>query len=216
MKYIKKFNESNIAYLCLKYIDQCNSNKDNISSGSLSYTINNNIVSVDGTLSLNIDLYEIPFNIAEVNSIFLSGNIKTLKNSPRIVHFSFNIGGCRNITSFLNGPDRVGGFIHLGILQIDSFVDMPRPLKDNYQITTSNYDTQKLFRIILKPKILGSNREENGYYIVDNEVCDNIEIFNDFDPIRPNNEFSLSRLNAYLTFIGKANIIELEGWKNID
>lgn len=216
MKYIKRFFESNVSDLCIKYIDEYNStygdyiNRSSITTGNLSYTIKNDIVDIKGTVSLDIDLDEIPFNISEVSSIFLNGNIKTLKNTPRIVKFSFNIGGCKNITSFENGPDRVGAFIHLGDLLIDSFVDIPRPIKQNYQITSSNYSLRELFKIILKPK------SEQGYFIVDDEVCDNIEIFNECDPIRSNNEYSLSRLNDYFSLIGKNNITKLEYWKNID
>lgn len=54
---------------------------------------------------------------------------------------------------------------------------------DEYQVTTSDMYLSKLLSVILKPKYNSSGRE-SGYYTVDNEVCDNIEVFTDFDPIR--------------------------------
>lgn len=222
MKYLRAFNENveSVESLCKKYIDDYiyygeYTHRKSMEKGDLSYSINSDdTVNINGQITLNVD-DKIPFKINRISTLFLKGDIKTLDNSPNEVTFAFNIGGCRNITSFENGAKRIGTFFHLGGLKIDNFTDLPRPLKEEYQITTSDMYMRELFSVIFKPKYTSSGKE-NGYYIIDNEVCDNIEIFTDFDPIRPNNEYSLSRLNQYFEQIGHRPIKELKYWKNID
>jgi hypothetical protein len=184
----------------------------------LSYEINDDdSVTINGVTSLSLNAIngEIPIKIDIVNTLFLH-NAKTLENSPNQVNFAFNISDCKNITSLKNGPKRIGKFLHLGSLYIDDFSDLPRPIEEGYLVTTNNMYMGCLLSIILKPRYTTSGRKESGYFKVDNEVCDNIELFTDYDPIRPNHEYSLSRLNQYLDAIGQNQIDELEYWKNID
>jgi hypothetical protein len=91
--------------LCIKYID--NHNKSRINDGTLSYTIDGGYVNVIGQLSIDFyDLDEIPIRFGKVDgSMFLRGDIITLKNSPKEVSHAFNIMGCNKLTSLEGGPE---------------------------------------------------------------------------------------------------------------
>lgn len=216
MKHLKIFenfnNVQNIEQLCKTYIDSNTANKKRINEGTLSYEINNNIVDVVGTLTLDLEnLDEIPFKLGTVNdTIFIKGDILSLKNSPREVKFAFNIGACNNITSLIDGPEYVGGFYHLNSLKIDNFSGIAKPLKTDYTMTTRSYDSWNISNVLR----LFLPERERDYFLIDHKAYDDMEWFSYYDPIR-GNEIVIDKLNTFLEDIGRNPVKEVKGYKSI-
>ena len=219
MIYLRKFNENNndLLELCKIYIDSNNK----IEPGGLTYSIDNRgFVNVDcgsTNLSLKIDVDKIPIKFGKVNgSVFLSGDIKSLENSPREVTFAFNIMGCHNITSLEGGPEKVGRFYHCGSIPLDNITGLASPIDKDYVLTISSTfgKIHKVLELFLTPKIEYSGGRKHGEFIIDKYTEDVIDLFTYFDPIRDNTIY-LNRLNSFLEEIGKNTVNDVKGYKCI-
>lgn len=213
MIYLRKFNENNsdLLELCKIYIDSNN----RIEPGGLTYSIDDRgFVNVDcgnSILSLKIDVCKIPIKFGKVNgSVFLSGDIKSLENSPREVTFAFNIMGCYNITSLEGGPEKVGHYYHCGSIPLDNIIGLASPIDENYTLSiSSTFGTiHEVLKLFLTPKI------EHGKFIIDKYTEDVIDLLAYFDPIRGNTIY-LNRLNSFLEEIGKNTVNDVKGYKCI-
>ncbi len=219
MIYLRKFNENsdNILDLCKIYIDSNNK----VGVGGLTYSIDSKgYVNVDcgnGNLSLNIDVDKIPIKFGKVEgSVFLSGNIKTLENSPKEVTFAFNIAGCRELNSLEGGPERVGRYYHCGAIPLDTIAGLAKPINREYKLTlSSNFGyLHEVLSLFLTPLIEYSGGVKRGEFIIEKETEDLVDLFTYFDPIREDTIY-LNRLNSFLEEIGKPTVTNVRGYKCI-
>ena len=209
MKYLKQIFESQdsesleIKKLCDKYI------KGN-------YDIVNGEINSSYELSLNVgDMDHIPIKFRRVRSMFIKGDIKSLKNSPEIVLF-FNISGCSELKSLEDGPEYVGRFLHLGTVELENLNGFPKIYVDDYTLTVSPFFNKLLniLKLFLNPIIEGG-KAKRGYFIIDQDALDTINLFNEYDPLRENDVIILDRFNDFLIHIGKEPVKDISGYKII-
>jgi hypothetical protein len=216
MIYLRKFSEDsdNILDLCKIYIDSNNK----VGVGGLTYSIDSKgYVNVDGNLSLNIDVDKIPIKFGKVEgSVFLSGNIKTLENSPREVTFAFNIAGCRELNSLEGGPERVGRYYHCGAIPLDTIAGLAKPINKDYKFTlSSNFGyLHEVLSLFLTQSVEYSGKVKIDEFIIDKYTEDLVDLFTYFDPIREDTIY-LNRLNSFLEEIGKSTVTNVRGYKCI-
>jgi hypothetical protein len=229
MKHIKLFeNYETLEDLCKKYIDNNTDsrgnkyNKKNIENGSLSYTINGDYVNVVGQFSLDLTEDKIPFKFGQViGTMFLSGDILTLENSPTIVTGAFNISGCKKVKSLEHGPDKVGTFYHsVYNTQLKDLRGIPKPIRDSYTLNLgydwgSDNEFLNVCNLFLTQRQEYGGKIKNGEYIIRGDDLDKIELFNEYDIVRDNNVLILDRLNTFLEEIELPTVTDVKGYKCI-
>ena len=174
------------------------------------YTINEDgSVDVKGFVHLNDKhLRKLPLKFGRVTGTFYCNynKLTTLEGSPRWVGGDFT---CNNnkLTSFEGAPDYIGGTIDCSSNKIESFEGFPNYVMDlrlyHYNDTIINpvYEVWRLFGLHL------------SVYVT------KIELFNDYDIIRPGKIIILDRLNAFLQDIDYRSNIQgvskVKGYKCI-
>ena len=158
------------------------------------------VVNVDGYLSLKLDgLDEIPIKFGEVKgSMFIDGDILTLKNAPEKVS-TLNIRGCRKLKSLEGGPTYVKNWYHIPD-NIESLEGLARPVNTNigftgnsYKLSFPKYGGNKLTDVL---QMFIYRNQDNEFEITD-EVYEDIELFNDYDPLQ-GDKLILDRMNEFL------------------
>lgn len=187
------------------------------------YTIDNDIVNSDNNLTVVVyGLNEIPIKFGKVNTMFLESDVSTLINSPEIITHAFNIMRCKNIKSLLDGPKYIGNFYHI-MSDLNSLEGISKPLKSEYILNTGwEGKISKVLDLFLPNNSEYSGKSKSGEYIISMDPrsdimssYDMIMLFNDYDPLRENNELSLDRLNGFLNEIGKKTVKKIDYWKLI-
>jgi hypothetical protein len=164
--------------------------------GIKNYTINSDgSIDVDGNVDL-IDkgLTKLPLKFRNVTGDFYCYNnqLTTLEGSPQNITGYFS---CNNnkLTSLEGGPQSVGGSFFC----------------NNNQLTSLEY----------APLSVGG-----GFYCDDNPVesiwnlfidYSQVDMLNDYDPVRDGGVIILDRLNEFLEQIGKPKVTEVKGYKCI-
>jgi hypothetical protein len=180
------------------------------------YVVIKNEVYSDDILTLKLDLDYIPIKFGEVRTIFINcTEIKSLKNSPRVVTYALNLQSCFSLKSFEGASEYVGAFIHLGSVEIDNFNGLPKPLKDKYYLTLSfDNKLRNVLPLFLNSKVEGG-RINTGYIEIDSDAIELIDLFNDYDPLRGDG-IVLNRLNEFLNSIGKDSVDKVDGYEILD
>lgn len=179
---------------CKMFIDE--ENKEGIEKGTTSYTINGDTVNVEGQLSLKLGrLDEIPIKFGTVKgAVFIKGDITSLKNSPERVEHSFNIMGCKGLTSLEGGPKYVNRFYHL-CGNITSLEGIARPIGDSYNLSFPKYFTDSKLPEVLSMFV--NHAGDDTTFEITQEAYDDIELFNDYDPL-DGDKLIKDRFNQFL------------------
>lgn len=195
MKHLKSYNEGifdwlkkkpTIEEICDKYINRQSNGMKQLSVDS--YRINDDgLVDVFGIVDLigrfKTPLKELPINFGTIKpgggfsgSFYSSVNgLSSLKGSPKYVEDHFYCSGNR-ITSFEYAPEYIGGNFDCHLNKIESFEFFPKHVGGDFNCAANPiWEVWDLFKDISK-----------------------VELFNDYDIIRPGRIIILDRLKDFL------------------
>ena len=206
MKYLKLFeNFEDIDSICQKF-------------GIENYTINSDgSIDVGGDVDL-IDkgLTKLPLKFRNVSGDFIchSNELTSLEGAPQSVGGGFY---CyyNELTSLEGAPQSVGDDFDCSSNKLTSLEGAPQSVGGDYFDCSNNQLTT----------LEGSPQSVTGYFNCDHNPVESIwnlfkdysqvDMLNDYDPVRDGKIIILDRLNEFLEQIGKPKVTKVKGYKCI-